>query len=125
MYASDHTFSFYRKPLDTGVSINGLRLRIIRTFLAASTFLDRSGSHIGDMVALHATAVVAEVTQCLSNFRTASPNSPQMPGDIYHSSDTLGIVTKRIALGRIPFCFPPRKLSGATGSFEAGSKGAS
>ena len=46
-------------------------------------------------------------------------------GDIYHSSDTLGIVTKRMALGRIPFCFPPRKLSGATGSFEAGSKDAS
>ena len=24
MTASDHTFSFYRKPLDTGVFINGL-----------------------------------------------------------------------------------------------------
>ena len=49
---------------------------------------------LGDMVAIHATAVDAEVTQCLSNLCTASPLSEQIPEGIYHFADTLGIVAR-------------------------------
>ena len=44
---------------------------------------------LGDMVEIHATAVVAEVLQCLSSFRTASHLSQQMSEGFYRSADTL------------------------------------
>ena len=56
---------------------------------------------LGDMVVIHATSIVEEVTQCLLDFRTASYLSQQMPESIYHSADTLGIVTK--SYGAWPF----------------------
>ena len=54
------------------------------------------------MVVIHATAVVAEVTQCLSNFRLASPLSYQIPEGIYHFVDTVGIAAKSMALALKP-----------------------
>ena len=58
---------------------------------------------LGDMVVIHATAVVAEVTQCLLNFRTASVLLQQISERIYLFADTLGIVAKSMALGLTPF----------------------
>ena len=58
---------------------------------------------LGDMVVIHATAVVAEVVQYLSNFLTASPLSQQISEGIYHFADTLGIVAKNMALGLKPY----------------------
>ena len=54
---------------------------------------------LGEMVVIHATAAVAEVTQCLSNFLTASPLSQQISEGIHHFADTVGIVAKNMALG--------------------------
>ena len=56
-----------------------------------------------DMVVIHATAVVAEVVQYLSNFLTALPLSQQISEGIYHFVDTLGIAAKNTVLGLKPF----------------------
>ena len=58
---------------------------------------------LGEMVVIHATAVVAEVAQYLSNFLTASPLSQQISEGIYHFADTIGIAAKNTALGLKPF----------------------
>ena len=58
---------------------------------------------LGDMVVIHATAVVAEVAQYHSNFLTATPLSQQISEGIYHFADTIGIVAKNLALGLKPF----------------------
>ena len=57
---------------------------------------------LGEMVVIHATAVVAEVTQCLANFRLASPLSQQIPEGIYHFVDTVGTAGKNTALALKP-----------------------
>ena len=55
------------------------------------------------MVGIHATSVVAEVTQCLSNFRIAATLSFQIPEGIYHFADTFGIVAENMNVNRA-FC---------------------
>ena len=62
---------------------------------------------LGDIEVIHATAVVAEVAQYLSNFLTASPLSQQISECIYHFADTIGIVSNNMALGLKPFWYWP------------------
>ena len=45
---------------------------------------------LGDIEVIHATEVVAEIAQYLSNLLTASPLSQQISEGIYHFTDTIG-----------------------------------